>query len=93
MKPSIYKNPNINPINHNKNKTIIKETNTNVEEELNKIFNGFSYPYNTKVILKTINKEIETYLVKRTKDSIITLDNEIIPIKEIINLSIKKKDF
>ena len=92
MKPSLFKNTNINPINHNKKQVIIKEINTNIEDILNQIFNN-KYPFNTKVFIKTNTKEIETYLIKRTEDTITTLDEEKIPINEIIDLNIIKKDF
>lgn len=92
MKPSLFKNTNINPINHNKKQAIIKEINTNIEDILNQIFNN-KYPFNTKVLLKTNTKEIETYLIKRTKEAVTTLDEEKIPINEIIDLNIIKKDF
>ena len=92
MKPSIFKNTNINPINHNKKQTIIKEINTNIEEVLNNIFKE-KYPFNTKVYIKTNNKEIETYLIKKNENTITTLDEEIIMINEILDISIIKKDF
>lgn len=92
MKPSLFKNTNINPIDHNKKQTIIKEINTNIEDILNQIFNN-KYPFNTKVFIKTNTKEIETYLIKRTEDTITTLDEEKIPISEIIDLNIIRKDF
>lgn len=92
MKPSLFKNTNINPIDHNKKQTIIKEINTNIEEVLNKIFKE-KYPFNTKVLLKTNTKSIETYLVKRNDKEITTLDEEIIPIDELIDITIIKKDF
>ena len=92
MKPSLFKNTNINPINHNKTQTIVKEINTDIEEVLNQIFKE-KYPFNTKVLLKTNTKSLETYLIKRTEKTITTLDEEIIPINEIIDLNIKKKDF
>lgn len=92
MKPSLFKNTNINSIDHNKKQTIIKEINTNIEDILNQIFNN-KYPFNTKVFIKTNTKEIETYLIKRTEDTITTLDEEKIPINEIIDLNIIRKDF
>ena len=92
MKPSLFKNTNINPIDHNKKQTIIKEINTNIEDILNQIFNN-KYPFNTKVFITTNTKEIETYLIKRTEDTITTLDEEKIPISEIIDLNIIRKDF
>lgn len=92
MKPSIFKNKEINPIDHNKKSTYIKQVNTNIEEVLNEIFNE-KLPFNIKVYIKTINNELKTYLVSRTKDTITTLHDEIININEIISIDIIKKDF
>ena len=92
MKPSIFKNKEINPIDHNKKSTYIKEISINIKDIINTIFKE-KYPFNTKVYIKTINKEQETYLVSRTNDTITTLHDEIININEIIDLNIIKKDF
>lgn len=92
MKPSIFKNKEINPIDHNKKSTYIKQVNTDIEEVLNEIFNE-KLPFNIKVYIKTINNELKTYLVSRTKDTITTLHDEIININEIISIDIIKKDF
>ena len=92
MKPSIFKNKEINPIDHNKKSTYIKTINTNIEEVLNEIF-SYKTPFNIKVYIKTLNNELNTYLVSRTKDTITTLHDEIINIDEIISINIIKKDF
>ena len=92
MKPSIFKNKEINPIDHNKKSTYIKTINTNIEEVLNEIF-SYKTPFNIKVYIKTINKELNTYLVSKNEDTITTLHDEIIPINEIISIDIIKKDF
>ena len=92
MKPSIFKNKDIKLIDHNKKIVHVKEYNTNIEDILNEIFRE-KYPFNTKVLLETNNKSIETYLIKRNDKEVTTLDEEIIPINEIINITIKKKDF
>ena len=92
MKPSLFKNTNINPIDHNKKIIHVQSIDTNIEEILDQIFKE-KYPFNIKVLLKTNTKELETYLIKRNENTITTLDEEIIPINEIIDLTIKKKDF
>ena len=92
MKPSIFKNEKISPIDHNKKSTYIKNINTNIEEVLKEIFKT-NLPFNIKVYIKTINTSLETYLVSRTNDTITTLHDEVIPISEIIELNIIKKDF
>lgn len=92
MKQSIFKNKSINPIDHNKKSTHVKEVNTDIKEELNEIFKN-KYPFNIKVHIKTNNKEFNTYLVSRTQSTITTLNDEIINIDEIISIDIIKKDF
>ena len=92
MKPSIFKNKEISPIDHNKKSTYIKNINMNIEEVLNEIFKN-TLPFNIKVYIKTINNELKTYLVSRTNTTITTLHDEIIPIDEIISIDIIKKDF
>lgn len=91
--PKIYKtNSNIKDTNRKsfhitKTQEIIN--NDSIEEVLYKIFNGLGHPYNIKVFIKTNYYSKETYIVSKTKDSITTLDNMTIPIKDIISLNIK----
>lgn len=87
--PKLFKNKNINPIDHNKKQVYVKEDNTSIEETLNNIFNGIGNPFNTKVLLKTKNTTKETYIAFKTNKSITTLDNEVIPIKDILYLEVK----
>ena len=92
MKPSIFKNKEIKPIDHNKKSTYIKTINTNINDTLNEIFKS-KLPFNIKVHIQTINKSLDTYLVSKTNETITTLHDEVIPINEIIELNIIKKDF
>ena len=92
MKPSIFKNKEINPIDHNKKSTYIKTVNTNITDTLNEIFKN-KYPFNIKVHIQTINTSLDTYLVSRDNNSIKTLHDEIIKIEDIISIEIIKKDF
>lgn len=95
--PKIYQNgiaktfKNNKTIDRFKNESTIEtslENKDTVKETLNKIFNGIGYSYNIPVIIKTISKTYETTLVAKTSNNIITIDNEVIPIKEIISLKI-----
>ena len=88
-KPKLYKNENINPINHNKKQTIVK--NEDIEDKyyiLNKIFKENNY-YDIRVIIKTNNEEFEDYILNKTNKKIYTLSNKIIKIEDIINIKIK----
>ena len=86
--PELYKNEIINPQDHNTKVCYLKKEDEkqNIEEVLDNIFNGIGHVYNQKVFIKTKTKTLETYLVSKTKTDIITLDNEKIPIKDILFL-------
>lgn len=78
-----------------KEQLISPETNEeNISQEINatinKIFNGFGYSYTIPVIIKTKNKTYETFLISKTTDKIVTIENELININEIVSLQTKK---
>ena len=92
--PELYKNPNSKPIDNNKKVYYMKEENrainrNDIEEELNNIFNGLGYAYNIPVEIKTKNQIYHTSLVTKTKENIVTLDNNIIPISDIVSITKK----
>lgn len=63
---------------------------TSIEETLDQIFYGRGYSFNVLVHIKLPGREFDTYLAARTKTTILTLDNEVIPIASIIDLQRKK---
>lgn len=92
-KPEIFKNENLKIIDHNTKYCYLDEErqdNNLVKEVLDEIFNGIGYSYNKKVIIETSDKSITTYLVARSKNSVITLEDEAIPISQIKSITIKK---
>lgn len=93
--PKIYQNEIDKSIKNNKTVYRFKNEDSNYESIQNKntvantldeIFNGIGYSYNIPVIIKTNAKTYETTLVAKTANNIVTIDNEIIPINEIISL-------
>ena len=91
--PELYKNEFSNPKDNNKKsikveKAVIQEN--NIEEELHNIFHGIGHAYNNPVTIKTKNQLYNTYLIAKTRNSVITMENETIPIEEIIYLKSKK---
>ncbi len=77
-----------NIINTEKIKTK-KDDNLSIEEKINKIFRTKGYAFNIPVEITFSNKTVNTYLALKKNDSIITLDNEVIPISTITSLEIK----
>ncbi len=60
-----------------------------IEDKINKIFRTKGYAFNIPVEITFSNKTVNTYLALKKNDSIITLDNEVIPISTITKLEIK----
>ena len=94
--PKIYQNEFTKQINNNK-KSCHVTTNTiedtkmvPISEILDQVFSGIGYAYNIPLEIKTTKKIYNTTLIARTKTNIVTLENEIIPISEIITIKEKK---
>lgn len=92
--PELYKNLNNTPKDNNKKvyymESDIRNTkNSTIEEELENIFNTLGYSYNIPVEIKTTKEIYHTSLVAKTKENVLTIDNQIIPIKEIIQITRK----
>ena len=87
--PSIYKNEINKKIKNNREVTYIKEEKQNINEIIDSIFNGVGYSYNIPLIITTKDKIYETSLISRNKKNINTLDNQSIPISEIITIERK----
>ena len=93
--PKIYQNDISKEINNNKKSSYVSlEPIKNEKEEqditLDEIFTGLGYSYNIPLIIKTKNDNYHTSLIAKIKNNVITIDNEIIPISEIISIKRKK---
>ncbi len=86
------KNKNQKPDNskNNKNQTEYKIINT-INKKINEIMNNKKYIYKIPVRITTEEKEITTKIIGKNKTNIITIDNELIKIKDIKNIEIYEK--
>ena len=89
--PDIYKN-NINKVINNNKKVcyLTKEEPISILNKINSLFKGYGYSYNIPVTIKTPNNIYHTSIIAKSTNNIITLDNDIIPLKDIIDLEINK---
>ena len=95
--PEIFKkNITKDHINNTKftsiNKNVTKTSNydnLSVEEKIKKLFKSTKYVFNIGVIIKTNKKEYDTKIIGKVKNSLITYENDIIPIVEIEDIIIK----
>lgn len=63
-----------------------------INQKINTIFSSTNYVYkaDVKIILK--DRTINTKVVGRNKTHLITLDNELVPIKDIVDIDYKKRN-
>ena len=88
--PKLYKNEN-NIKSNNKEKCIVEEKTENKMNEttikdIDNIFNTNGFPFDKKVLLKTKDKEFKTYLVSRTEDKVMTINDVEINIEDILSI-------
>ena len=95
-KPKVFRNKinknirNNESIFYSKNKEEVKDT-KNIIQKINEIFASPNYIYKANVKIKTNDDIITTRIIGRNKDYIITMDNKLIPIKNIIDIKSEKK--
>lgn len=97
-KPKVFKNTinknikNNEHIFYSKNKVNeeIKDS-RNIIQKINDIFTSPNYVYKANVKIKTNDDFITTRIIGRNKDYIITIDNKLIPIKNILDIKSEKK--
>ena len=63
-----------------------ENTNKNINQKINDIFNSSDYVYKANVIIKLKDKEITKKIIGRNTTHLITMDNELIPISDIIDI-------
>ena len=62
-----------------------------VEEKIKKLFKSSRYIFNINVLIKTDKKDYDTKIAGKVKNSLVTVDNDIIPIIEINDIIIKDR--
>lgn len=100
--PNVFQNNNIKyednsqDLFYSKNNT---NTNTNtrkqptkvdINTQIKNIFSSTSYVYKINVIITTTSKTFETTIIGKSNNYLITINNELISIKDIIDIKEKK---
>ena len=62
-----------------------------IKQKINDIFSSPNYVYKANVDITLKDKKITKRIIGRNKDYIITMDNELIPIEDIIDIQSQKK--
>lgn len=77
-----------------KNEKTVSDYNDNlltVEDKIRKLFKSSRYIFNINVVIKTDKKDYDTRVAGKIKNSLVTVDNEVIPIVEINDIIIKDR--
>lgn len=90
--PELYKNSNKLKSNNTKycyvEENIIPNKDNNLEDKIKSILSNPNYLSNISLLIKTKNKEYKTSIVSKYNNNILTLNNEVIPVDEIISIDV-----
>lgn len=67
-------------------KPIIEKKNMDVTQKIDAIFNSPGYVYKANVIVKLNSGTVNKQIIGKNNTHIITIDNELIPIKDILDI-------
>ena len=67
-----------------------KKDRKNIRKKINDIFSSSDYVYKANVKITTSDNSFETKIIGKNKNYLITLDNKIIPIEDIIDIEKEK---
>ncbi len=74
----------------NKIETAIRSTEKNINQKLSDIFNSPRYVYKAEVEIKMKDRTIVKKIIGQNQNQLITLDNELIPISDIVDINFVK---
>lgn len=66
-----------------------KNNNLNINQKINKIFSSPNYVYKADVVITLKDKTVTKKIIGRNKNSLITFDNELINVSDIIDIDYK----
>ncbi len=95
--PRVYANKIDKKLNNNstyfvsnEKKKEIKFKTNDINKKINDIFNSTSYLYRANVIITLKSGDIVKKIIGKNKNHLITIDNELIPIDDILDIRLKK---
>ena len=74
--------------NYEENRSVDTRT---IPQKINDIFSSPNYVYKANVEITLKNKKITKRIIGRNKDFLITMDNTLIPIRDIVDIKSVKK--
>lgn len=74
-------------ISESRNDESKKDSNLNVYQKINKIFSSTRYVYKADVRIQLKNEQIDCRIIGKNATHLITMDNKLIPISDIIDIN------
>lgn len=95
--PKVYQNRNIGNINNDQElfysakdeKKYNHKNKIDIAEKINNLFKSNKFIYKINVHIITNTQEMDTTIIGKVNNSLITIDNNLIPIKDIIDINEK----
>lgn len=90
--PSVFANKidkeinNVQSIYYGESRSIEHKDSISVSRKINNIFSSTSHVYKSKVSITLSDKIIERIIVGKTSSNLITIDGELIPIANILDI-------
>ena len=75
-----------------KEKELESLTTQDVKEQIKEIFDSIHHYYKVDVQIKTFHHTYDTRIIGKTENAILTMDEDTIPIDEIVSIKIKKSN-
>ena len=95
--PRVYANKIDKKLNNNstyyvsnEEKSEVKFKTNDINKKINDIFNSTSYLYRANVVITLRSGDIVKKIIGKNKNQLITIDNELIPIDDILDIRLKK---
>lgn len=74
----------------NEKKNVAQFHTNDINKKINEIFNSTSYLYRANVIITLKNGDVVKKIIGKNNSQLITIDNELIPIDDILDIKLKK---
>ncbi len=93
-KPKVFANKINKKINNNEtcfksNGEIVSFPKGDINKKIRDIFNSSSYLYRANVVITFKNGEVTKKIIGKNNNQLITIDNELIPIDDILDIRLK----
>ena len=86
-KPKVFQNDISKKINNNRTCSITRSSevynNIDINTKINDILNDHNFIYKAQVIIKINGTSMEKEIIAKKGSNLVTIDNELIPIKDI----------